>query len=152
MPGAVSHPLFHSSKSSFHTPFSDEVATDTLVATDYKDPPTISKEPDYIVRRLTPTECERLQGFPDWWCANLETEKPTDEERYFWYKVFEEWRNATKPDAEPNTSKQIRKWLMNPHSDSAEYKKCGVTAWHCPASYLCFRGLSASHSMKPNKY
>lgn len=22
----------------------------------------------YIVRRLTPTECGRLQGFPDWWC------------------------------------------------------------------------------------
>lgn len=22
----------------------------------------------YIVRRLTPTECARLQGFPDWWC------------------------------------------------------------------------------------
>lgn len=21
----------------------------------------------YIVRRLTPTECARLQGFPDWW-------------------------------------------------------------------------------------
>ena len=24
-------------------------------------------EPHYIVRRLTPTECERLQGFPDHW-------------------------------------------------------------------------------------
>ena len=22
---------------------------------------------DYVVRRLTPTECERLQGFPDGW-------------------------------------------------------------------------------------
>ena len=22
----------------------------------------------YIVRRLTPLECCRLQGFPDWWC------------------------------------------------------------------------------------
>jgi DNA (cytosine-5)-methyltransferase 1 len=22
----------------------------------------------YIVRRLTPIECARLQGFPDWWC------------------------------------------------------------------------------------
>ena len=21
----------------------------------------------YILRRLTPTECARLQGFPDWW-------------------------------------------------------------------------------------
>ena len=74
-PGAVSHPIYHSSKSSFHTSFTDEAATDTLVATDYKDPPTVSEEPDYIVRRLTPTECARLQGFPDWWCACLETEK-----------------------------------------------------------------------------
>lgn len=22
----------------------------------------------YVLRRLTPTECARLQGFPDWWC------------------------------------------------------------------------------------
>lgn len=25
------------------------------------------KDRKYIVRRLTPTECARLQGFPDWW-------------------------------------------------------------------------------------
>ena len=25
----------------------------------------------YIVRRLTPTECARLQGMPDWWCEGL---------------------------------------------------------------------------------
>lgn len=28
----------------------------------------------YTVRRLTPTECARLQGFPDWWCRDLGTE------------------------------------------------------------------------------
>lgn len=22
----------------------------------------------YVLRRLTPVECARLQGFPDWWC------------------------------------------------------------------------------------
>ena len=27
---------------------------------------------EYIVRRLTPTECARLQGFPDWWDADVE--------------------------------------------------------------------------------
>lgn len=27
----------------------------------------VSKKRKYIVRRLTPTECARLQGFPDWW-------------------------------------------------------------------------------------
>lgn len=28
------------------------------------------RRPDfkYHLRRLTPTECMRLQGFPDWWC------------------------------------------------------------------------------------
>lgn len=31
-----------------------------------------SKPPrKYIVRRLTPIECARLQGFPDWWCEGL---------------------------------------------------------------------------------
>ena len=25
-------------------------------------------ERKYVLRRLTPTECARLQGFPDWWC------------------------------------------------------------------------------------
>lgn len=27
----------------------------------------VNKKRKYIVRRLTPTECARLQGFPDWW-------------------------------------------------------------------------------------
>ena len=124
-PGAVAHPVYHSSKASFHTSFSDEDVSDTLVATDYKDPPTVTKEPYYIVRRLTPTECARLQGFPDWWCGNLGTEKPTDEEMYFWYRVFETWRQTTNPDGKPKSSAQIRKWLKDPYSDSAEYKLWG---------------------------
>ena len=27
----------------------------------------MENERKYILRRLTPTECARLQGFPDWW-------------------------------------------------------------------------------------
>ena len=37
--------------------------TPTLCATDYKAPMTLVT--DSVVRRLTPMECERLQGFPD---------------------------------------------------------------------------------------
>ena len=49
------------------------------MARDYKDPPVVNEtEPEYIVRRLTPTECARLQGFPDWWCAGLGTDEPTE--------------------------------------------------------------------------
>lgn len=31
----------------------------------------VTNDVTYIVRRLTPTECARLQGFPDWWCADI---------------------------------------------------------------------------------
>jgi len=125
-PGAVAGPTYSSSRTSFFTEATEETAS-TLMATDYKDPPLINDkdEADYIVRRLTPTECARLQGFPDWWCDDLGTEKPTDEEMYFWYKVFETWRKATNPDGKPKTSKQIRKWLTDPYSDSAAYKLWG---------------------------
>ena len=62
----VAHPRFSSSKASFFTEANEECAN-TLVATDYKDPPIVNDgdEVDYIVRRLTPTECARLQGYPD---------------------------------------------------------------------------------------
>jgi DNA (cytosine-5)-methyltransferase 1 len=39
-------------------------------------PPHCVVSPDekrnWIVRRLTPRECGRLQGFPDWWCDGVE--------------------------------------------------------------------------------
>ena len=124
-PGAVGQPIYHSSKSSFHTNFTDDEVTETLVATDFKDPPTVSKEPDYIVRRLTPTECARLQGFPDWWCSNLETDEPTEEEIEFWTEVFETHRRVMGASSKPKSRNQIIKWLKDPHSDSAEYKMWG---------------------------
>lgn len=56
---------FTSSKNSHHKHFTNDGVTDTLVASDYKDPPTVWE--GYVVRRLTPTECMRLQGYPDDW-------------------------------------------------------------------------------------
>ena len=52
----------------------EEEEADTIQATDYKDPPIVNDmvETQYIVRRLTPTECGRLQGMPDWWCSDVE--------------------------------------------------------------------------------
>lgn len=38
----------------------------SLLARQYKDPPVVSYN-NHIVRRLTPLECERLQGYPDEW-------------------------------------------------------------------------------------
>lgn len=79
----------------------------------------------YTVRRLTPTECARLQGFPDWWCRDLGTENPTEEELAFWADVFETHRKIVTHAKKPKTEKQTRKWLADPYTDSAEYRIWG---------------------------
>jgi len=123
-PGAVAHPVYSTSKNSYHTQAEEDIVN-TLVATDYKDPPTVTEEPYYIVRRLTPTECARLQGFPDWWCSALGTDEPSEEEVAFWRDVFETHRTVTGSASKPKTDTQIVKWLKDPHADSAEYKLWG---------------------------
>ena len=72
-----------------------------------------------------PTECARLQGFPDWWCADIGTAEPTDGELEFWRQVFEVHRNITSGSNKVKSGKQLRAWLKSPHSDSAEYKLWG---------------------------
>ena len=123
-PGAVAQPVYSTSKNSYHTEAVEDIAN-TLVATDYKDPPTVFEEPYYIVRRLTPSECARLQGFPDWWCERLETENPTAEDIQIWREIFETHRKATGNSSKCKTDAQIINWLKNPHSDSSEYKMWG---------------------------
>lgn len=116
--------VYSTSKNSYHTEAEENLAN-ALVATDYKDPPTVAEEPQYIIRRLTPTECARLQGFPDWWCDDLGTENPTEEDIAYWTEVFETYRKLVGTSKKPKTENQIVKWLKNPHSDSAEYKMWG---------------------------
>lgn len=100
----------------------------------------IITEPYYIVRRLTPTECARLQGFPDDWCAGLGTSDPTDTEIAFWADVFETHRKAVKGAKKPKTEKQIRKWLAAPYSDSAEYRLWG-NGIALPCAYFVLSGI-----------
>lgn len=95
----------------------------TLLARDFKDPTTVNR--GYTVRRLTPTECARLQGFPDWWCTGLETPEPTEADIAFWSEVWETHRRIIGTATKPKTRNQIISWLQSPHSDSAEYKMWG---------------------------
>ncbi len=115
---------------------------DTLVATDYKDPPTVSENSYCIVRRLMPTKCAKLQGFPDWWCKNLETENPSEEEIMFWKHVFDTYSKVM-GKSKLKTEKQIIKWLKNPHSDSAEYKLWG-NGVALPCVYFVLAGIVCS--------
>ena len=100
----------------------------------------IITEPYYIVRRLTPTECARLQGFPDTWCADLGTADPADAEIAFWTDVFETHRKAATGAKKPKTEKQIRKWLADPYSDSAEYRLWG-NGIALPCAYFVLSGI-----------
>ena len=59
-------PTIVASKASFFTRASEHDVAECLVASDYKDPQIVLK-PNSVVRRLTPIECARLQGFPDSW-------------------------------------------------------------------------------------
>ena len=52
----------------------------TQAACHHKDPSTITKkDADWVVRRLMPIECERLQGFPDDWTRIPWKGKPAEE-------------------------------------------------------------------------
>lgn len=117
---AIVEDIYTMSKNSHFTK-ADKNISSSLVATDYKDPPLVSQR---LVRRLTPRECGRLQGFPYYWCDNLEIENPTDEDLSFWREVFEKDAEI-KGLKKKKTDKQILKWLKNPHTDSAEYKMWG---------------------------
>ena len=114
----------------------EENQSPAIMARDYKDPNVVCPAGGYTVRRLTPTECARLQGFPDNWCADLGTEKPTDEEMYFWHKVFKTYSEVT--GCKMKSDKQVAKWLKDPYSDSAEYKMWGNgVALPCVWFVLC---------------
>ena len=117
------NPVFSSSKASFFTDAAEDVAN-TLVATDYKEPPLVNG-PEYIVRRLTPTECARLQGFPDWWTEGLGTAEPSEEDIRKWSEIFETYRKASGSTSKPKTEGQIVRWLKDPYSDAAAYKLWG---------------------------
>ena len=146
-PATVVHPNgdhYSTSKNSHHTVAVHEQAN-TLVASDWKDLPVVNDAPNnelaYIVRRLTPTECARLQGFPDWWCDRLDTENPTEEEIDRWAEVFETHRRITAPDTKSKSRNAVIKWLKNPHSDSAEYKMWG-NGVALPCVYFVLSGIA----------
>lgn len=132
---AIVEDTYSMSKNSYFTK-ADKNISSPLLATDYKDPPLVNQK---LVRRLTPKECGRLQGFPDYWCDNLEIENPTDEDLAFWREVFDKDAEI-KGLKKKKTDKQILKWLRNPHTDSAEYKMWG-NGIALPCAIYIFKSL-----------
>lgn len=119
-----------SKASHFTVAFKDAVAP-TLMASDYKDAVAVSYAPHYIVRKLTPVECARLQGFPDWWCSDLETDSAdvTEEEIAFWRGVFETHRQLVTHSAKAKTDKYSSGYLILTRMPLST--RCGEMVWHC---------------------
>ncbi|WP_455257371.1 DNA (cytosine-5-)-methyltransferase [Peptoniphilus asaccharolyticus] len=132
---AIVEDIYTMSKNSHFTK-ADKNISSSLVATDYKDPPLVNQK---LVRRLTPKECGRLQGFPDYWCDDLGIENPTDEDVSFWREVFDKDAEI-KGLKKKKTDKQILEWLKNPHTDSAEYKMWG-NGIALPCAIYIFKSL-----------
>lgn len=82
------------------------------------------RKPKYTVRKLTPIECARLQGFPDWWCNDIENENPSEEDMEFWRRTFKTYYTINGKKT-VKTDKQIVKWLSSDNGDSARYKMWG---------------------------
>ena len=110
----------------------------------------------YIVRRLTPTECARLQGFPDCWGHPDHKDSLTDEEYAFWCevvltkamidgKVVEGEDGyvyaATGKPYKHKTPDQMLRYYNGLHTDSAEYKMWGNGIALPPALY-CMQGIA----------
>ena len=131
----IGRDTFNQGKNAKFNPTFVEELQPTLVA---KGPGAVQS--GYTVRRLTPTECARLQGFPDWWCDGLATTDPTEADLAFWTDVWDTHRRIVSPGTKPKTENQIRKWLSDPHSDAAEYKMWG-NGVALPCVYFVLSGI-----------
>ena len=85
--------------------------------------------PHYIVRRLMPIECGRLQGFPDGWgeIEKLPADMP-EETAAFWRSVYATDCAIKGKRARKSILKQVNKlaaWHNRLHTDGAEYKMWG---------------------------
>lgn len=100
----------------------------------------IEKSPRYIVRRLTPTECARLQGFADHWGHIEQKTELAAEEYQFWLEVRNTHAAINGKPVKEYTVKQMLTWYNKLHTDSAEYKMWGNGIALPPALY-CMQGI-----------
>ncbi|MBR5879346.1 MAG: DNA cytosine methyltransferase [Akkermansia sp.] len=95
----------------------------------------------YIVRRLTPTECARLQGFADRHGHIDHKDAFTEKEYRFWLNVRNTHAAINGKQVKDYTEAQMLKWYNGLHTDSAEYKLWGNGIALPPALY-CLQGMA----------
>lgn len=125
-PGAVAYSFYPQMKAESQC-LTKEVANCVVNGTNpgFQNGVVCVNPPRYIVRRLTPTECARLQGFPDTWGHPPQKDSLTDEEYAFWQKVRNTHATINGREAKEYTEAQILSWYNKLHTDSSEYKMWG---------------------------
>lgn len=96
----------------------------------------------YVVRRLTTTECARLQGLPDRWAIPLHKKSFTDEEGTFWERVRRTHAEANGRRYRPYAKReQLVCWYNRLRTDSSEYKLYG-NGIALPCAAFVLRGVA----------
>ena len=132
-PHAVCGPIYALDRAAFNQginaqydfEISDKGINSTLVA---KGPAAVAYEIffKWIVRRLTPLECERLQGYPDYWTCLPKMECISDGEVKFWKKVILTHKLINgKKAVVPLTKEGMMKWYNKLEVDGSRYKALG---------------------------
>ena len=102
---------------------SDDGKAHTLVA---KGPSAVCyKVQKYIVRRLTPTECARLQGMPDDWTTLHHIDDMSDEDYEFWLEAHRVYAEVNGKTYKKKTKQQMIDWYNKLETDGAKYKAYG---------------------------
>lgn len=114
---------------------------------------TSGKSPrKYIIRRLTPLECCRLQGFLDGWGVPDYKPELTEEELAFWQGVRDTQAAIGGKQAKKYSAASLTKWYNALHTDSAEYKMWG-NGIALPCAAFVLEGISeelcAMYDMPP---
>lgn len=103
-----------------------------------------SKKPHrkYIVRRLTPLECCRLQGYPDGWTENISFDALSQEQVDQLESIRKTWAEVNDKKYKPCKDRDaLRKWFEGLRTDSAEYKAYG-NSLAIPCSYDVIRRVA----------
>lgn len=104
---------------------------------------TDSKPPrKYIVRRLTPLECCRLQGYPDGWTENISFDALSQEQVDQLEQIRKTWAEVNGKNYKPCKDRAaLEKWFNGLQTDSAEYKAYG-NSLAIPCSYDVIRRVA----------
>lgn len=110
------------------------------------------KQTRWIVRRLTPLECERLQGYPDGWTVlpKIETMSEADYELFLRAYLLDKRLKGQTVKKTP-TREQMVRWYNRLDSDSKRYHQLG-NSLAIPCALRVIGGIAEYMKTKEQKH